>query len=121
VACVRSAIGALYFADAFGLVGAAKERNSRRANPFAADWLKPDRRIDYIFVRGDERGRGEPIEASRLFHRPHRGRSRQRSLRRQCYAAHRGLNETIVPEGDVVRWAARCALWLARRRLRRKQ
>jgi len=79
-ACVRSAIGGVYFADAFGLVGRGEGATFSSRNPFAADLAEPDRRIDYIFVRGDERGRGEADRGTRLFHdRPHRGVPRQRS------------------------------------------
>jgi len=42
-----------------------------RRNPFAAPLREPDRRIDYIFVRGrDERFVGEPLEARVCFDQP---------------------------------------------------
>lgn len=63
----------VYFADAFGLAGRGEGTTFSSRNPFAADLPEPDRRIDYIFVRGDERGRGEPIEAHVCFDRPYRG------------------------------------------------
>ena len=55
-----------YFADCFGIVGdGSKGATYARRNPFAAPLREPDRRIDYIFVRGpDEGGRGEPLTAS---------------------------------------------------------
>jgi endonuclease/exonuclease/phosphatase family metal-dependent hydrolase len=63
----------VYFADAFGQVGRGDGTTFTRRNPFAADLPEPDRRIDYIFVRGDERGRGEPLEARVCFDRPYQG------------------------------------------------
>jgi endonuclease/exonuclease/phosphatase family metal-dependent hydrolase len=63
----------VYFADAFGLVGRGDGTTFSRRNPFAADLPEPDRRIDYIFVGGDDRGRGEPIEAHVCFDRSYRG------------------------------------------------
>jgi endonuclease/exonuclease/phosphatase family metal-dependent hydrolase len=64
----------VYFADAFGLVGHGEGTTFSRRNPFAADYREPDRRIDYIFVRGpDQRGRGEPLDSSVCFDRPVNG------------------------------------------------
>jgi endonuclease/exonuclease/phosphatase family metal-dependent hydrolase len=63
----------VYFADAFGLAGRGEGATFSPRNPFASDLPEPDRRIDYIFVRGDERGRGEPISAHVSFDRPYRG------------------------------------------------
>jgi len=63
----------VYFIDAFGLVGRGEGITFTRRNPFAADVPEPARRIDYIFVRGDERGRGEALEAHVCFDTPHRG------------------------------------------------
>ena len=58
----------VYFADTFGLVGQGRGVTFARRNPFAAMLPEPDRRIDYIFVRGpDDRGRGDPIEAHVAF------------------------------------------------------
>jgi hypothetical protein len=53
----------VYFADTFGLVGRGEGITFTRRNPFAADVPEPARRIDYIFVRGDDRGRGEPLNS----------------------------------------------------------
>jgi endonuclease/exonuclease/phosphatase family metal-dependent hydrolase len=64
----------VYFADTFGIVGRGEGTTFTRKNPFAADLREPDRRIDYIFVRGpDQRGRGEPIDAHVCFDLPRNG------------------------------------------------
>jgi len=63
----------VYFADAFGLVGQGPGVTFAKRNPFAAVTREPDRRIDYILVRPDERGRGEPVEAHVAFDAPHEG------------------------------------------------
>jgi endonuclease/exonuclease/phosphatase family metal-dependent hydrolase len=64
----------VYFADAFGLVGHGDGTTFSRRNPFATEFREPDRRIDYIFVRGpDQRGRGEPLDSSVCFDRPVNG------------------------------------------------
>lgn len=59
----------VYFQDAFALAGDGSPGSTfARRNPFAAALREPDRRIDYIFVRGrDERLRGEPLEARVCF------------------------------------------------------
>lgn len=69
----------VYFADAWGLVGEvprgvrARDGGSvgatfSRRNPYAAVLREPNRRIDYVFVRGpDERGRGEVLKARVAF------------------------------------------------------
>jgi endonuclease/exonuclease/phosphatase family metal-dependent hydrolase len=67
-------VKSVYFADAFGLVGHGDGTTFSRRNPFAFDLREPDRRIDYIFVRGaDPRGRGEPIDSTVCFDRPVNG------------------------------------------------
>jgi len=70
-----SSLGArsVYFADAFGLTGHGEGTTFSRRNPFATDLREPDRRIDYIFVRPDQRGRGEPLDSSVCFDRPVNG------------------------------------------------
>lgn len=62
----------VYFQDAFGLTGGASRGCTYvRANPWAASSTEPDRRIDYVFVRGrDERSRGLPIGARVCFDQP---------------------------------------------------
>ena len=56
---------------------------TRGTNPFAAPLREPDRRIDYVFVRGrDERHRGEPLEARVCFDAARRRHVPQRPLRR---------------------------------------
>lgn len=58
----------VYYADTFGLVGEGPSATFSKSNPFAAPLREPERRIDYVFVRGpDEAGRGEPLSASRCF------------------------------------------------------
>jgi endonuclease/exonuclease/phosphatase family metal-dependent hydrolase len=64
----------VYFADCFGLVGQGDGATFSRRNPYAAPLREPNRRIDYVFVRGpDDRGRGEPLEANVCFDAPHQG------------------------------------------------
>ena len=64
----------VYLADTFGIVGAGDGITFSRKNPFATELREPDRRIDYIFVRGpDQRGRGEPLDARVCFDRPVQG------------------------------------------------
>src|ERR1700689_4883261 len=61
-----------YFQDAFAQAGDGSPGFTyARRNPFAAPLREPDRRIDYVFVRGrDERHRGEPLEARVCFDAP---------------------------------------------------
>jgi endonuclease/exonuclease/phosphatase family metal-dependent hydrolase len=65
----------VYFADCFGVAGdGSKGTTYARRNPFAATVREPDRRIDYVFVRGpDDRYRGEPLEARVCFDEPVNG------------------------------------------------
>jgi endonuclease/exonuclease/phosphatase family metal-dependent hydrolase len=61
----------VYFADTFGIVGRGDGTTFTSRNPYASHLREPDRRIDYIFVRGpDQRGRGEPLDAHVCFDRP---------------------------------------------------
>jgi len=62
----------VYFQDAFAIAGDGSHGLTySRANPFAATLREPDRRIDYVFVRGrDDRFRGEPLEAKVCFDGP---------------------------------------------------
>jgi endonuclease/exonuclease/phosphatase family metal-dependent hydrolase len=59
----------VYFADAFGLAGGgAAGATFSKKNPFAEVLREPERRIDYIFVRGpDAQRRGEPLGARVCF------------------------------------------------------
>ncbi len=58
----------VYFADCFGLVGKGDGVTFSSTNPHAALNHEPERRIDYVFVRGpDGRGRGKPLAATRCF------------------------------------------------------
>lgn len=62
----------VYFADAFALAGdGSKGTTFSRKNPYAAMVREPERRLDYIFVRGpDTENRGEVLEARVCFDRP---------------------------------------------------
>jgi endonuclease/exonuclease/phosphatase family metal-dependent hydrolase len=62
----------VYFQDAFAFVGdGGPGITYARRNPFAAPLREPDRRIDYVFVRGrDEHHLAEPMEASVCFDEP---------------------------------------------------
>jgi endonuclease/exonuclease/phosphatase family metal-dependent hydrolase len=62
----------VYFADSFGVAGdGTLGATYSKSNPFAAPLREPERRIDYVFVRGpDDAQRGEPREASVCFDRP---------------------------------------------------
>ncbi len=62
----------VYFQDAFAFAGdGGAGVTYARSNPFAAPLREPDRRIDYVFVRGrDEHHRGEPVDASVCFDQP---------------------------------------------------
>lgn len=59
----------VYFSDCFALAGDGSPGHTfARSNEFAAMLREPNRRIDYIFVRGpDERFRGEPLDAATAF------------------------------------------------------
>ncbi len=83
----------VYFADAFELAGGdGPGATFARSNPFAAKLREPDRRIDYVFVRGpDAAGRGLPIEARRCFDSPLDG----------VYPSdHYGVVATLTTEAD---------------------
>jgi endonuclease/exonuclease/phosphatase family metal-dependent hydrolase len=62
----------VYYQDAFALAGGGTPGHTfSRRNAFAAPLHEPDRRIDYVFVRGrDEHARGEPLEARVCFDSP---------------------------------------------------
>lgn len=62
----------VYFADAFALAGDGSPGPTyARRNVYAAAVHEPDRRLDYIFVRGpDDRFRGEPLTAHVCFDQP---------------------------------------------------
>lgn len=64
--------GRTYFQDAFALAGDGSAGITyARRNPFAAPLGEPDRRIDYVLVRGrEERHRGEPLDAAVCFDQP---------------------------------------------------
>ncbi len=54
----------VYFADCFGILGEGPGATYSKRNTFAAPQREPERRIDYIYVRGpDERLSGEPLSA----------------------------------------------------------
>jgi endonuclease/exonuclease/phosphatase family metal-dependent hydrolase len=62
----------VWFADCFALTGDGSPGYTfARSNRFAATQREPDRRIDYIFVRGQgPRGEGEPLSARVVFTSP---------------------------------------------------
>jgi endonuclease/exonuclease/phosphatase family metal-dependent hydrolase len=64
--------GCVYFADAFACAGDGSPGHTwHRKNPYAAPLREPNRRIDYVFVRGpDGQGRGEPLRARVVFDEP---------------------------------------------------
>jgi endonuclease/exonuclease/phosphatase family metal-dependent hydrolase len=59
----------IYFADCFAVAGDGSPGYTfARSNPLAAAAHEPDRRIDYVFVRGPDRKlRGEPLSARVVF------------------------------------------------------
>lgn len=65
----------VYFADAFHVAGDGSPGTTfSKRNPFAEIVREPERRIDYIFVRGpDDANRGEPREARVCFDEPRGG------------------------------------------------
>jgi endonuclease/exonuclease/phosphatase family metal-dependent hydrolase len=64
----------VYFADAFGIAGEGPGITFSKRNPFAEPLREPERRIDYVFVRGpDDAQRGEPREATVCFDQPYAG------------------------------------------------
>ena len=62
----------VYFADAFADAGdGSRGVTFSRSNPYAAQVHEPDRRLDYVFVRGpDDRWRGEVRDARVCFDQP---------------------------------------------------
>src|SRR5205823_5553953 len=44
----------VYFGDCFGITGEGPGHTFTRRNPYSAQVREPDRRIDYIFVRGPD-------------------------------------------------------------------
>lgn len=64
----------VYFADSFFLAGEGPGVTFSKRNPFAGPLREPERRIDYVYVRGpDDAQRGEPTEARVCFDEPHAG------------------------------------------------
>jgi endonuclease/exonuclease/phosphatase family metal-dependent hydrolase len=65
----------VYFADAFLVAGDGSPGTTfSKKNPFAEPVREPERRIDYVFVRGpDDAQRGEPTAAQVCFSEPHAG------------------------------------------------
>lgn len=64
----------VYFADSFGVAGHGAGVTFSKRNPFAEPLREPERRIDYVFVRGpDDAQRGEPAECRVCFDEPHDG------------------------------------------------
>ncbi len=65
----------VYFADAFALAGdGSSGLTFSKRNPFAEPLREPERRIDYVYVRGpDDAQRGEPIDARVCFDQAYEG------------------------------------------------
>jgi endonuclease/exonuclease/phosphatase family metal-dependent hydrolase len=65
----------VYFADTFRVAGDESPGVTfSKRNPFAEPLREPERRIDYIFVRGpDDQQRGEPLTAKVCFDEPEGG------------------------------------------------
>lgn len=65
----------VYFADAFGIAGDGTPGYTfSKRNDYAGPLREPERRIDYVFVRGpDDSQRGETLEARVCFDTPHKG------------------------------------------------
>jgi endonuclease/exonuclease/phosphatase family metal-dependent hydrolase len=58
----------IYFADVWEYAEAGPGHTYARDNAYARDAGEPNRRIDYIFVRGpDKQKRGEPVYVKRVF------------------------------------------------------
>ena len=65
----------VYYADCHHVAGDGTPGYTfARANPYAAPLREPNRRIDYVFVRGpDRKGRGEPLVARVVLDQPDGG------------------------------------------------
>ena len=65
----------VYFADAFHVAGDGTPGTTfSKRNPFAEPLREPERRIDYVYVRGpDDSQRGEPTHARVCFDEPYDG------------------------------------------------
>jgi endonuclease/exonuclease/phosphatase family metal-dependent hydrolase len=64
----------VYFADSFGIAGEGPGTTFSKRNDFAGPLREPERRIDYVFVRGpDDSQRGEPLDARVCFDEQHEG------------------------------------------------
>ena len=72
-----------HFADAFEVAGDGSPGVTfSKRNPFAEVVREPERRIDYVFVRGpDDANRGEPSDACLCFNEPFGGMFASDSLR----------------------------------------
>jgi hypothetical protein len=65
----------VYFSDAFGVAGDGTPGTTySKKNPFAEPIREPERRIDYVYVRGpDDAQRGEPTAARVCFNEAYEG------------------------------------------------
>ena len=64
----------VYFTDAFGAAGEGPGYTFARRNPFALLAHEPNRRLDYVFVRGPDRSsRGEVLSARVVLDEPEAG------------------------------------------------
>jgi endonuclease/exonuclease/phosphatase family metal-dependent hydrolase len=58
----------VYFADCHAVAGEGRGITFSKRNTFAAESREPERRIDYVYVRGpDRQGRGQPLGARVCF------------------------------------------------------
>ena len=62
----------VHFSDSFGVAGDGSPGVTfSKRNAYAAMLREPERRIDYVWVRGgDDRFRGEPLSARVCFDQP---------------------------------------------------
>ena len=61
----------VFYSDCHRAAGTGDGATFCRRNPYAAQTREPDRRIDYVFVRGPDRhGRGEPLSCRVVLDEP---------------------------------------------------
>lgn len=64
----------VYLADCHAVAGEGPGITFSKRNAYAAESREPERRIDYVFVRGpDRRGRGQPLSAQVCLDQPVNG------------------------------------------------
>jgi endonuclease/exonuclease/phosphatase family metal-dependent hydrolase len=60
----------VYYADAWVFAGQGPGVTYSKHNPFGEHHREAERRIDYVFVRAPEQGRGEPVATRLAYHEP---------------------------------------------------